>query len=79
MSYKIGDLVSKKVGIDDNFGVIVSIDKANSSSLKASQHSKAHLKNSQDIYYVFFTNTGYDGPYYTSELCLKQSNGTTTY
>ena len=79
MSYKIGDLVSKKTGINDDFGVIVGVDKANSMSLDASQHSKNHLKNSQDIYYVFFPSAGCDGPYYTSELCLKQSNGTTTY
>lgn len=78
MRYQIGDLVVKRTG--DDFGVVVSVDKANASSLKISQHSKTHLANSPDIYYVFFPQIGYDGPYYTSELKLKQStNGITAY
>ena len=76
--YKIGDLVAKRTGED--FGVVIEVNKANSISLSTSQHSKNLLKNSTDIYYVFFPNSGYEGPYYTSELCLKQStNGITTY
>lgn len=78
MRYQVGDLVIKRTGED--FGVIVSVNKANSDSLKTSQHSKNHLDNSPDIYYVFFPQVGFDGPYYTSELRLKQStNGTATY
>lgn len=77
MRYQIGDLVVKRAGED--FGLVVYVNKANSTSLGTSQHSRNHLKNSPDIYYVFFPNSGYEGPYYTSELCLKQStNGTTT-
>lgn len=71
MRYQVGDLVVKRMG--ENVGVIVAIDKANSNSLKLSKHSQQHLKNSSDIYYVFFPDTGYNGPYYTSELLLKQS------
>lgn len=78
MRYQIGDLVIKRLGED--FGVVVGVNKANAASLKTSQHSKNHLDNSPDIYYVFFPQVGYDGPYYTSELHLKQStNGTTAY
>jgi heat shock protein HspQ len=77
LRYQIGDLVTKRKGSD--FGVIVSVDKANSKSLSTWSQSQQYLKNSQDIYYVFFEGTGYEGPYYTSELQLKQSNGTTTY
>ena len=76
MRYQIGDLVVKRQGND--VGVVVKVNKANSQSLKLSLHSQQHLKNSPDIYYVFFPEIGYDGPYYTSELRLKQStNGTT--
>lgn len=65
---------------EDNVGVIVSVTKANSNSLKLWSHSQQYIKNSQDIYYVFFDGIGCKGPYYTSELHLKQSsNGTTTY
>lgn len=78
MRYQIGDLVVKRMGKD--FGVIVSVNKANAISLMTSQHSKSYLNNSPDIYYVFFPHVGFDGPFYTSELSLKQStNGTTTY
>jgi len=78
LRYQIGDLVVKRTGED--FGVIVSINKANSASLSTSQHSKNLLSCSTDIYYVFFPETGFDGPYYTSDLALKQStNGITTY
>lgn len=78
MRYQIGDLVIKRSGED--FGVVVSVNKANSTALKISQHSKNHLENSTDIYYVFFPQVGFDGPYYTSDLHLKQStNGITTY
>jgi len=78
LRYQIGDLVIKREGND--FGVIVGVNKANSTSLSLSIHSQHHLKNSLDIYYVFFPEKGYDGPYYTSELHLKQStNGTTTF
>jgi hypothetical protein len=78
LRYQIGDLVTRRTDI--NFGVVVSVEKANSESLKLWSHSQQHLKNSPDIYYVFFTDRGYGGPYYTSELCLKQStNGITTY
>lgn len=77
MRYQIGDLVVKRSGND--FGVVVYVDKANSKSL-TSMCSQRHLKNSPDIYYVFFPTAGYAGPYYTSELLLKQStNGTTIY
>jgi len=77
LRYQIGDLVVKRIGED--FGVIVRVDKANSKSLCLSYHSQQHLKNSTDIYYVFFPQAGYCGPYYTSELRLKQStNGITT-
>ena len=69
MQYQIGDLVIKKTGND--FGVVVSVNKANSASLITSQHSKNLIKNSSDVYYVFFPRIGRDGPYYTSELCLK--------
>ena len=75
MRYQIGDLVTKRTGAD--FGVIVGVDKANAKSLKLWSHSQQYLKNSTDIYYVFFTGKGFEGPYYTSELNLKQaSNGT---
>ena len=78
MRYQVGDLVIKRTG--DDFGVVVSVNKANSTSLQMSRHSQNHLTNSPDIYYVFFPEIGYDGPYYTSELCLKQSkNGITTF
>lgn len=78
MRYQVGDLVTKRTGQD--FGVIVDVQKANSQSLRLWSHSQQYLKNSPDIYYVFFTNAGYDGPYYTSELRLKQStDGTKTY
>lgn len=78
MQYQIGDLVIKKSG--EEFGVIVGIDKANSKSLILSNHSQQHLKNSSDIYYVFFSNFMRSGPYYTSELLLKQStNGITIF
>jgi len=75
LRYQVGDLVVKRTG--EKFGVVVQVNKANSSSLTSSQHSKNLLKNSPDIYYVFFPEIGYDGPYYTSELRLKQSNGIT--
>ena len=75
MRYQVGDLVVKRTGED--FGVVVSVDKANSSSLATSQHSKNLLKNAPDIYYVFFPDIGRGGPYYTSELRLKQSNNGT--
>jgi hypothetical protein len=58
---------------EDDVGVIIAVDKANASSLKLSKHSQQHLKNSSDIYYVFFPRSGFNGPYYTSELLLKQS------
>lgn len=78
MRYQIGDLVSKRQGT--NFGVVVHVDKANATSLMTSTHSQQYLKNSTDIYYVFFAETGKEGPYYSSELSLKQSsNGTTIY
>lgn len=77
MRYQVGDLVTKRLGGD--FGVIIGVEKANSKSLTFWGQSQ-HLKNSQDIYYVFFDGSGYDGPFYTSELLLKQStDGTTTY
>lgn len=72
MRYQIGDLVVAKRSNND-IGVIVEVSKANSNSLKLSKHSQQHLKNSFDIYYVFFPKTGYNGPYYKSELLLKQS------
>ena len=79
MRYQVGDLVVKRTD-DTRFGVVVQVDKANSRSLMISRHSQQHLKNAPDIYYVFFSKTGYEGPYYTSELRLKNSNnGTTTY
>lgn len=71
MRYQVGDLVIKRAGTD--IGVVVYVDKANSDSLKLSKHSQQHLKNSSDIYYVFFPEAGFKGPYYTSELLLKQS------
>ena len=78
MRYQIGDLVTKRTG--QEFGVVVSVDKANSNSLRSWSQSQQYLKNSPDIYYVFFAGTGYEGPYYTSDLRLKQStNGITTY
>ena len=78
MRYQVGDLVTRRTGI--HFGVIVCVEKANSESLKLWSHSQQHLKNSPDIYYVFFNDRGCDGPYYTSELRLKQSkNGITAY
>ena len=78
MQYQVGDLVTKRTGND--FGVIVGVNKANQESLRLWSHSQQYLKNSPDVYYVFFPGTGYDGPYYTSDLKLKQStNGTTTY
>lgn len=76
MRYQVGDLVVKRTG--ENFGVIVSVNKANFASLVNSQHSKNLLKNSPDIYYVFFPEIGYDGPYYTSDLRLKQSSNAIT-
>jgi len=78
LRYQIGDLVIKRLGKD--FGVVIEVNKANSTSLKISQHSKNHLDNSSDIYYVFFPRGDDVGPYYTSDLHLKQStNGITTY
>ena len=78
MRYQIGDLVTRR--IDQNFGVIVSVDKANSKSLNAwFPQSQQYLKNSQDIYYVFFEGSGFEGPYYSSELTLKQTNGIRIY
>lgn len=78
MRYQVGDLVTKRTGHD--FGVVISVKKANSESLRLWSQSQQYLKNSPDIYYVFFPGTGFDGPYYTSELKLKQStDGTTTH
>jgi len=78
LKYQIGDLVTKRTGSD--FGVVVSVEKANGESLKMWSQSQQYLKNSPDIYYVFFPGTGYEGPYYTSELLLKQStNGTNVH
>lgn len=71
MRYQVGDLVTKRTGND--FGVVVGVEKANGESLKLWSHAQQHLKNSPDIYYVFFPGTGYEGPYYTSDLQLKQS------
>lgn len=78
MRYQVGDLVTRRT--DQDFGVIVSVKKANSESLKLWSQSQQYLKNSPDIYYVFFPKTGFDGPYYTSELKLKQAtDATSTY
>jgi len=78
LRYQVGDLVTKRVGKD--FGVVVSVGKANSKSLSSWSQPQQYIKNAQDIYYVFFDGSGFDGPFYTSELLLKQStNGTTTY
>ncbi len=78
MRYRIGDLVTKR--IEQDFGVVMSVKKANAQSLTLLNYSYQHLKHSPDIYYVFFSKTGYCGPYYTSELKLKQStDGATTY
>lgn len=62
----------------NDFGVVVKIDKANSNSMNFSSHSRNLLKNSPDVYYVYFTQDGFNGPYYTSELYLKQSTDGTT-
>lgn len=70
--------MTKRTGND--FGVVVSVEKANNESLKLLSHSQQLLKNAPDIYYVFFPGTGHEGPYYTSELSLKQStDGTKIY
>lgn len=76
MRYQIGDLVVKRESND--FGVIVGIDKANSKSMNFSSHSRNLLKNLPDIYYVYFNREGIEGPYYTSDLYLKQSTNATT-
>ena len=70
MRFQIGDLVSERSGL--TLGVVVNVDKANSSSLKSSKHSSPLITNSFDIYYVFFPSHGkINGPYYPSELLLK--------
>ena len=53
---------------DHSVGVVVKVDKANSSTLSSSRHTAFHLHNSPDIYYVFFTDQTPAGPYYASEL-----------
>ena len=77
MRYQIGDLVTKKS--EHDFGIVIKVSKANSVSLLLSAHSRQHAKNSQDIYYVFFRESGFRGPYYTSELNLKQSTDGTSF
>lgn len=72
MRFQIGDLVSLPKYCEENLlGVVVKIDKANSKSLLSSTHSSELIKNSSDIYYVFFSDATTSGPYYTSELVLK--------
>ena len=76
LNFKVGDLVTNRLGGD--LGLVVKIDKANSSSLKKSVHSISLLDNSPDIYYVFFPDGSTAGPYYTSELLLKNGTDGTT-
>lgn len=73
MHYQIGDLVVKKntKKLKKDFGIVINIKKANSTTLTISNHSQYHLKNSLNIYYVFFPNDLYTGPYYNSELLLQ--------
>jgi hypothetical protein len=56
---------------EEDVGIVVDVEKANGSSLMTSSHTLHLLKNSPDIYYVFFPRDGVTGPYYTSELKLK--------
>lgn len=71
MRYQIGDLVTERTG--ENFGIVISIKKANSESLILQGRSQQYVNNADNMYYVFFTETRHDGPYFTSELKLKQS------
>jgi len=47
-------------------GIVVKVDKANSTSLMSSEHSRSMTSNSFDIYYVFSNEL--NGPYFNSEL-----------
>jgi len=68
LRFQVGDLVKVSRG-GNNLGIIVDVNKANSSSLMSSRHSASLVQNSPDIYYVYFSNDlQVCGPFYTSEL-----------
>jgi heat shock protein HspQ len=73
MRFQVGDLVTtppQQNGIG-MLGVVIKVDKANSSSLNSSVHSSNLLKIAQPIYWVLLSDQTTNGPYYTSELVLK--------
>lgn len=68
MRFQIGDLVKihDDSGRTDSVAIVIDVNKANISSLSTSVHSRSHVENSSDIYYVFSDTLR--GPYFNFEL-----------
>ena len=79
MRYLIGDLVmcnpeaGRSASPQGQFGIVVGYAKANGDSYDVSVHSYQLVERSADIYYVFFSDSKFQGPYYASELKLEQT------
>lgn len=68
MRFQIGDLVkvTGSSGQTDSVAIVIDVNKANTSSLSSSAHSRQLLQHSSDIYYVFSDTL--QGPYFNFEL-----------
>lgn len=70
MNINIGDLVECKKK-SQKVGIVVKKNDANSGAM--SEHMKNILLGCPSVYYVYFSDEGCDGPFYNSDLLLKQS------
>jgi hypothetical protein len=68
---RFGDLVSTRES-PNIFGCVIDVKKANQDTLLSSLHSKSLTLTSQDIFYVFFSSSFRMGPYFASDLILRQ-------
>jgi len=68
MHIEIGDLVSPKNN-SEKIGIVVKKSSVNSAAI--SQHTK-NILSGLFVYYVYFSNEGFSGPFYSNELKLTQ-------
>ena len=69
MHIEIGDLVVSSRNNSGKIGIVVKKSSINSAAM--SQHAK-NILSGLFVYYVYFSNEGFLGPFYSNELKLTQ-------